>query len=225
LIKELFDCEHPGRMKGDARREQILNTAVSLFSKYGFSGTTTKKIAAAAGVSEAMVFRHFSTKTELYGAILDSKSCEEGPHRFPWENNEELQIAMEAKDDQKVFYNLAINALNKQQADEGFMRLMFFSALEEHELAERFFSEFVSKVYEFISGYVEQRQKDGAMRNVNPRIVVRAFLGMILHHSLNNMLWDKKRRILNISNEDAAKNFAEIILHGVMSEPKAIGLE
>ena len=55
------------------------------------SGTTTKKIAEAAGVSEAMVFRHFATKDELYGAILHSKSCEEGPHRFPWENNEELQ--------------------------------------------------------------------------------------------------------------------------------------
>jgi AcrR family transcriptional regulator len=225
LIKELFNCEHPGRMKGDARREQILNTAVRLFSIHGFSGTTTKKIAEAAGVSEAMVFRHFSTKDELYGAILHSKACEEGPHRFPWENNEELQAAIEAKDDQKVFYNLAINALNKQQADEGFMRLMFYSALEEHELAERFFSEFVTKVYEFISGYIQQRQKDGAMREVNPRIVVRAFLGMIIHHSLNNILWDKKRVILNITNEEAAKNFAEIILRGVTSEPKAIGLE
>jgi AcrR family transcriptional regulator len=212
-------------MKGDARREQILNTAVSLFSLHGFKGTTTKKIAEAAGVSEAMVFRHFSTKDELYGAILHSKSCEEGVHRFPWENNEALRIAIEEKDDQAVFYNLAINALNKQQADEGFMRLMFYSALEEHELAERFFSEFVSKVYEFISGYIEQRQKDGAMREVNPRIVVRAFLGMIIHHSLNNILWDKKRVLLNITNEEAAKNFAEIILRGVTSEPKAIGLE
>ncbi len=225
MIKELFNCEHPGRMKGDARREQILNTAVRLFSIHGFNGTTTKKIAEAAGVSEAMVFRHFSTKDELYGAILHSKACESGPHRFPWENNEELQIAINEKDDQQVFYNLAINALNKQQADEGFMRLMFYSALEEHELAERFFSEFVSKVYEFISGYIEQRQKDGAMREVNPRIVVRAFLGMIIHHSLTNMLWDKKRVILDITNEEAAKNFAEIILRGVTSEPKAIGLE
>ena len=32
------------------------------------------------------------------------------------------------------------------------MRLLFYSALEEHELAERFFNEFVSKVYEFIRG-------------------------------------------------------------------------
>jgi TetR/AcrR family transcriptional regulator len=33
-----------------------------LFSKKGFRGTTTKEIAQAAGVSEAIIFRHFETK-------------------------------------------------------------------------------------------------------------------------------------------------------------------
>ncbi len=55
MIKELFNCDNVGRMKGDARREQILQTAVNLFSQRGFKGTTTKEIARAAGVSEAMV--------------------------------------------------------------------------------------------------------------------------------------------------------------------------
>ena len=70
MIKDLFNCEHGQRMTGDDRRKQILQTAVHLFSTHGFSGTTTRKIAEAAGVSEAMVFKHFSTKEDLYGAIL-----------------------------------------------------------------------------------------------------------------------------------------------------------
>ena len=205
-------------MTGDNRRKQILETAVHLFSTHGFRGTTTRKIAEAAGVSEAMVFRHFSTKEDLYGAILEEKACEEGSHRFPWESNDPLQQAISEKDDLGVFYHLALHVLNKQQADVGFMRLMFFSALEEHDLAERFFTEFVSKVYDFIGGYVDQRQHDGAMREINPRVVVRAFIGMIIHHSLNNILWDKKQTLLKISNEDAARNFAEIIIHGVTSK-------
>ena len=220
MIKDLFNCEHGQRMSGDDRRRQILQTAVHLFSTHGFRGTTTRKIAEAAGVSEAMVFKHFSTKEDLYGAILHEKACEEGSHRFPWDGNELLQKAIEEKDDLNVFYQIALHAINKQQADVGFMRLMFFSALEEHELAERFFTEFVSKVYDFIGGYVEQRQKDGAMREINPRVVVRAFIGMILHHSLNNILWDKKQTLLKISNEDAARNFAEIIIYGVNSNHK-----
>src|SRR6187399_131983 len=161
-------------MTGDKRREQILETAVDLFSQRGFKGTTTKEIARASGVSEAMVFRHFATKEELYGAILDNKSCSDGVHRFPWEANEKLKQAIEQKDDFAVFYNIAFDALNKHQADVGFMRLLFYSALEEHELAERFFHDFIEKVYEFIGGYITQRQKDGAFRDLNPRIAVRS---------------------------------------------------
>lgn len=203
-------------MPADLRREQILQTAVSLFSQRGFKGTTTKEIAKAAGVSEAIIFRHFATKDDLYGAILQSKSCNDGLHRYPWESNELLQEAIRQKDDFGVFYNLALQAMNNHQKDEGFMRLLFYSALEEHELADRFFGEFVSQVYGFIGEYVRERQEDGAMRDVNPRIVVRAFLGMLIHHSLNNILWDKQRRLLDITNEEAAKSFAEIVLRGVL---------
>src|SRR2546423_8954964 len=123
-------------MKGDLRREQILRTAVDLFSRKGFAGTTTKEIARAAGVSEAMVFRHFSKKTDIYDAILSDHECHEGM-RFPWESDAELIDAINRKDDAAVFYRLALNALTKQQADPQFMRLMFYSALEEHGLAER----------------------------------------------------------------------------------------
>lgn len=203
-------------MPADLRREQILQTAVSLFSQRGFKGTTTKEIAKAAGVSEAIIFRHFANKEELYGAILDSKSCRDGLRRYPWESNEVLQDAIRTKDDFAVFYNLALQAIDNHHKDEAFMRLLFYSALEEHQLAERFFGEFITQIYGFIGEYVSERQADGAMREVNPRIVVRAFLGMLIHHSLNNILWDKERRILNISNEEAAKNFAEIVLRGVL---------
>lgn len=203
-------------MSGDRRREQILETAVDLFSKHGFSGTTTKKIAEAAGVSEAMVFRHFASKDELYGAILHSKVCEGGTHQFPWEGNTDLKAAMEAKDDHQVFYLLALRALEKHHEDQGFMRLLFYSALEDHKLAEQFVQQFIAGIYVFLGNYIEMRQKDGAMRNVNPRIAVRAFMGMMIHHSLNYILWDKKRQLLDISTEEAARNFADILLDGIL---------
>src|SRR3954470_14138189 len=115
-------------MPADLRREQILKTAVTLFSQRGFKGTTTKEIAKAAGVSEAIIFRHFANKEELYGAILDSKSCRDGLHRYPWESNEVLQEAIRTKDDFAVFYNLALQAIDNHHKDEGFMRLLFYSA-------------------------------------------------------------------------------------------------
>jgi hypothetical protein len=76
--------------------------------------------------------------------------------------------------------------------------------------------EFIAGLYDFLGAYISRRQNEGAMRNVNPRIVVRAFMGMLIHHSLNNILWDKKRRLLDISNDEAARNFADILLKGVL---------
>jgi AcrR family transcriptional regulator len=214
VITETARNEHSVRMKGDLRREQILRTAIDLFSRKGFAGTTTKEIARAAGVSEAMVFRHFAKKTDIYDAILSDRECHPGM-RFPWEEDGELIDSINRKDDSAVFYRLALNALTKQQSDIPFMRLMFYSALEDHGLAERFFSESVAKIYGFIGGYIEERQRDGAFRQINPRVAVRAFMGMLIHHSTNIILFDKGRNLLDITNEEAASNFSEILLNGI----------
>jgi len=201
-------------MSGDKRRSQILQVAIRLFSQNGFSGTTTKEIARESGVSEAMVFRHFATKSELYHAILDFKVCEGGLKTPPWENPI-MKRAIEEKDDYAVFYNFGVGALLHHQEDVDFMRLLFYSALDEHELSQMFFDQFVSRIYDFIGAYISQRQADGAMRKIEPRIVARAFLGMLIHHSLNNILWDKKRRLLDVTDEIAARSFAEILLNGI----------
>ena len=199
------------RMAGDERREQICQIAMRLFSESGFRGTTTKEIANAAGVSEATVFKHFANKDELYTAILDHKACSRGfPNPF-----ELLADKIAAKDDFGVFYTMALNALEHHQEDCDFLRLMLHSALEEHDLARVFFESFVTNVYEFLGAYIRQRQADGAFRDIEPKIAIRAFIGMFVHHSLNNILWDKEQKLLKISNEDAAREFAEILLRGI----------
>ena len=199
-------------MAGEERRLQILRIAVSLFSNRGFRGTTTKEIAQAAGVSEAMVFRHFATKEELYAAILDHKACV-GSGSF-----EPADVAGEAiarKDDRGVFESLALEALNHHEVDPEFQRLLLYSALEKHKLAEMFFDGFVRKVYEFLGTYLQERQREGALLEIDPAVVVRCFIGMVMHHSLSNNLWDPKHRLLDISNEQAAKHFTDILLNGI----------
>jgi TetR/AcrR family transcriptional regulator len=215
LINEIETSEsapQTGRMSGDERRSQILQVAIRLFSQCGFSGTTTKEIAREAGVSEAMVFRHFTTKSELYHAILDRKACE-GELSNPFQA---VGGAMAENDDAKVFYTLILNALNHHERDPEFMRLLFHAALEGHELAEIFINRNIVPLYEFMSDYIARRQAEGGIRkDVKPRLIVRAFVGMMIHHALNNSLWDRKRHILDVSNEEAARGFTEILLQGI----------
>lgn len=205
------------RMAGGDRRLQILRVAMRLFSQRGFRGTTTREIALAAGVSEAMVFRHFATKEELYSAILDHKACVH-------DTLDPLQVVADAvarRDDVAVFEGLALDALNRHDCDPEFHRLLLHSALEEHELAQIFWEKFVKRVYRTLRGYIRERQREGAMKDVEPLVVVRAFIGMIIHHSLNNNLWDRKQQLLKISNKAAAREFTDILLHGVALTPRA----
>lgn len=202
------------RMPGEERRLQILGVAVRLFSQRGFSGTTTREIAQAAGVSEAMVFRHFATKQDLYSAILDHKACV-GSAIDP---REVVGEAVQQENDRAVFEGLAYHALERHECDTEFHRLLLHAALEGHELAAMFWERNVRPLYEFLGAYIRQRQGDGAMLEIEPLVVVRAFVGMVIHHSLSNTLWDQKRSLLSISNRDAARSFTDILLGGIIKQ-------
>src|SRR5262245_45749117 len=60
------------RMSMDERRQAILDAVRQVFAQKGFHGTTTRELAQAAGVSEALLFKHFPTKEALYAAMQAS---------------------------------------------------------------------------------------------------------------------------------------------------------
>ena len=66
------------RMTHDLRRQLILSAAKRCFARNGFAGTTTKSVAAAAAISEGLLFKHFPTKSALYAEIL-AEECEADP--------------------------------------------------------------------------------------------------------------------------------------------------
>ena len=60
------------RLTGEERKTQIVAVTLRLISAHGVQGTSTRRIAAAAGVSEAMLYRHFASRNEIFLAALDS---------------------------------------------------------------------------------------------------------------------------------------------------------
>ncbi|RMG53579.1 MAG: TetR/AcrR family transcriptional regulator [Acidobacteria bacterium] len=198
------------RMSGQERRRQIVRAAMDLFARKGFKGTTTKEIALAAGVNEAMIFRHFPTKGDLYAAIIDYKmdQCGEWISRVHEE-------AARRKDDRAMFLALARGILAFHEQDGTFMRLLLYSALEGHELNRMFFETQVVEHFEFLADYIAQRVRDGAFRPVNPRVAARAFLGMITHHAQVRELFDPQGRLLNVDSDAAAAELVDIFLAGV----------
>lgn len=58
------------RLPGAERRASIVTAAKAVFARYGLEGARTQQIAKAAGISEALLFRHFASKTQIYRAVL-----------------------------------------------------------------------------------------------------------------------------------------------------------
>ncbi len=58
-------------MKAPERRKQLLDSAAHCFARDGYRGTTTAKIAAEAGVSEPIIYRHFKNKRDLFIALIN----------------------------------------------------------------------------------------------------------------------------------------------------------
>lgn len=58
------------RVRGDARRERILSTAVEVFGEQGYRGTSVREVARRVGISDAGLLHHFGSKTALLAATI-----------------------------------------------------------------------------------------------------------------------------------------------------------
>jgi AcrR family transcriptional regulator len=55
----------------ESKRDQILDAAGRAFGQYGFRKTTLADIVREAGVARATVYKHFSSKEEIFQAVID----------------------------------------------------------------------------------------------------------------------------------------------------------
>jgi AcrR family transcriptional regulator len=120
-------------MTGDLRRQLILAAAKRCFARHGFAGTTTKSVAAAASISEGLLFKHFPTKSALYAEIL-AEECEADPalHRLLGLEPSTETLVILIREMVRHFHGVAA-APDQQEAQR--LRLMMTSHLDDGEFA------------------------------------------------------------------------------------------
>jgi len=167
------------RLRKQERRRQVLDTAIGVFAQQGFRGTTTKRLAAAAGVSEATIYLHFPTKKALYKAILEAKIRSLDPMLAELAAADERSL-------KETLRGVASAMLRKYKRDRTLLRLLLYSALEDHELARSFFRQLMQGSFRRLTELLEERQARGELRkDLDLQVAGRAFVGMII----NEILW------------------------------------
>jgi AcrR family transcriptional regulator len=195
------------RIPAAARKASIIQAAAAMFAEKGFNGTKTREIAARAGVSEALIFKHFPSKEDLYAAILVQRSPVPGLL-------ERIRALAERRHDDEVFTSIAETIVGGAP-DQDLMRLILFSALESHELSDMFFQNHIRQFYDVLAAYIEQRIEDGAFKPVEPLVAARAFMGMLIYHRLLTVLFQAP---LTQKPQDIAQTFVTVFMNGLTTQ-------
>jgi len=201
------------RFSSADRREQILEVATGLFAQQGFQGTTTKVIAEKSGVTEALIFRHFPSKEELYWAVIERKIDCAAPLERLLENLEA------GGDDLDILSRVAFEVLERRAKDQTLSRLLLYSALEKHDLSARFFRNYIANYFEVLARFVRQGIAAGRFRKIDPLLAARGFLGMVIYHSWIQELYGGKE-VQDFDLHVVSRTLARIWLQGVQVEKK-----
>ena len=196
-------------MPADERRRQLIEVAIDLFARKGFGGTTTKEIAAAAGVTEAIIFRHFATKQDLHAAILDHKCGSENIDLWL----AELEEFTRRDDDEGLVRFLVRKIVDHNREDPQFERMLLFAALEGNELALIHHTRTKLPIGEKLVAYIARRQAAGALRAGDPHLILYAIAGIPQFFALHKYLYRNIQT--DCSDEQVVEQFVSFLLDGL----------
>jgi TetR/AcrR family transcriptional regulator len=197
------------RMSATDRKQQLLETALDLFSRKGFEGTTTKELACAAGVAEAVIFRHFPSKQALYTAALDYKA--QTGEAQDWLT--ETRACMERDDDEGLFRTIASRVLRSYRTDPRFERMVLFAALEGHAVALTYLRQQSFPLIQLLDEYLLHRQAQGALLGLRPMFILSAIFGMAHHYAQVSQMFGFIPE--QPPDEEVVSAFVQILMNGI----------
>jgi AcrR family transcriptional regulator len=144
----------PGADAHGSTQERILTAALSLFSKKGFEGTSTRAIGSAAGANIAMIAYHFGDKEGLYRAVL--------AHTYDAVLNLELPSELPAAADERI-RTLISSAYLFGRSQQDSVRLIMRHVIEHGSLPAEIRERGTARLFEKTALLVESIGLPGVM--------------------------------------------------------------
>lgn len=197
------------RMTGEQRKAQIIDSAIALFGRHGFKGTTTRALAKAAGVSEAIIFKHFPTKDDLYASALERRTfVGTAPLVI------ELERYADQRDDEGMLQHLIRAILARYEQDRDLHRMLLYAWLEQGTTENnRMWSQMRrSPLFDFLDRYVRRRQSEGAFRADATGLLAGALVALPVQHAISAKLYGIESEF---PDEQVVDTYARLLLDGM----------
>ena len=186
------------------RQGVILDAAREAFLSSGYGGARTRDIALRAGVNEALLFRHFATKEEIFQkAVIEplieimSGTLARGEAVVPNEPAADKLARSESTMRQM---------LEVMQAAVPLLGIVLFA---ENQQAQKFYREQVTPIFEAGANRLRQRYGTWTHRPYDPDIMSRASTGMCLFLVLDAHFTGRE-----LDLDAAASELAQIVMYG-----------
>ena len=160
------------KVKGDVRREQIVQATLRIIARKGVNSLTTAALAREVGISEANLYRHFRNKDEIYMATVGQVQDMIGKN---------LDTVLAGNTDPvailRNFFTLQVGLMEE---NNGIPRLMFSEELHVHGHMREKILETMYSVSQKLAALVKDGQKTGVIRkDIDALTTVLMFVAMI----------------------------------------------
>lgn len=183
-------------------KDKIVKSALKLFSKKGFLGTTTKEIAREAKVAEVTLFRYFSSKENLFIDVLKSQSF------LP--TLKDLIPKIEKTEYKEALTTVARYYLDLLKKKRDLICIMHTEIFQYPDEIRAIHSKMIHEVYLVFSSYLEKLKKANILRkDLDTNYASLAYFGMLFNLFIKKELLKKK-----IDLKKALATYIEIFYRG-----------
>ena len=197
---------HPPSSPETETRTRILKSALKLFAKLGYDGTTTRDLAESAGIAEGTLFRHFPNKK----AILIEVATQ------GWvEILTDLLTELSEMGSYKAVAQVMRRRMLNLHKNADMLKVCFMEAQFHPELRDRIQLEVIDKMTDVAEVFFQSAMDQGIYRRMNPKIVARVFLGMfaVAGFSQDTIVG---KGASPAEMQEMAEGLADIFLNGVL---------
>lgn len=157
-------------------KSTILKVASTLFSQYGYSGASMRKIASEVGIKQSAIYNHYENKEQIFLEV--AKDIFTTP--FSMENEDIKQSALKGK----AFLNkftMQYKLLTFDKNNENMFRLLMIELMQNKELREQFMSEFHNKNIKVLSEGFFIMMQNNLIRSSDPMTMSYEFLSTLFY--------------------------------------------
>lgn len=197
------------RLTRAERREQIMETAVKLFARQGFERTTTREIAAEAGISEGTIYRYFESKRDILFGFLETVAVE---------SLDTLISSLAGSDETQAINAFFENRLEIGAHRRDLMKVVIGEALFNQEFAGEFYSRMVVPVTAVLEKFLADKIAAGRFRQMDTTVAARTLIGYFL---VFNLFGSEFSGVTDsLSRLELSEKLSALFLDGVRAVPQ-----